>query len=77
MSSAENGEPYDLPPELTEEKELAVAILISQDEERRAFPELADALDLSMAPPPPPGTPPIQPPGTLPARPPREARVEP
>jgi hypothetical protein len=43
-----------MPPELTEEEELAVAVLISQEEERRAllraFPELADALVLSVAP---------------------------
>jgi hypothetical protein len=36
-----------MPPELTEEEELAVAVLISEEEDRRAFPELADALVLS------------------------------
>jgi hypothetical protein len=73
-----------MPPELTEEEELAVAVLISQEEERRvelrAFSELANALVLSVAPPPPPpppGPPPMQPPRTLPARPRREARAEP
>jgi hypothetical protein len=51
------GEAFEIPPELTEEEELAIAVLVSQEEERRAFAELADALALSVAPPPPPGPP--------------------
>jgi hypothetical protein len=70
-----------MPSELTEEEELAVAVLISKEEERRAelraFPELADALVLSVAPPPPPGPLPMQPPHTPPAKPRREARAKP
>jgi hypothetical protein len=70
-----------MPPELTEEEELAIAILISQEQERRveirAFLELVDALVLSVAPTPSPGPPPMQPPRTPPARPRREARAEP
>jgi hypothetical protein len=76
FQAADRGEACELPPELTEEQ-LAVAVLISQEEERRAFPELADALALSMAPPPPPGPPPMQPLRTPPVRPHREARAEP
>jgi hypothetical protein len=77
FKAADNGESYDLSPELTEEEELAIAILISQEEERSAFPELADALALSVAPPPPPGPPPMQLSCTPLARPPCEAKVEP
>jgi hypothetical protein len=54
-----------------------VAILISQEEERRAFPGFEDTLALSVAPPPPPGPPPLQPPRIPQARPRREARMEP
>jgi hypothetical protein len=54
-----------------------VAVLISQEEERRVFPGYEDALALSVAPLPPPGPPPKQPPRTPPARPRHEARVEP
>jgi hypothetical protein len=36
-----------------------VAILITQEEERRAFPGYEDALALSVALPPPPGLPPM------------------
>jgi hypothetical protein len=74
FQAADRGEAFELPPELTEEEELAVVVLISQEEERRAFPELADALALSVAPPPPPGPPPMQPPRTSPTRPRQEAR---
>jgi hypothetical protein len=67
FQAADRGEVYQMPPELTEE-ELAVAVLISKKEERRAelraFPELADALILSVAPPPPPWPPPMQLPHT-------------
>jgi hypothetical protein len=81
FQAQDRGEVYQMPPELTEEEELAVAVLISQEEERRAelraFPKLANALVLSVAPPPPPGPPPMQPPCTPPARPCREARAEP
>jgi hypothetical protein len=77
FQAADRGLPYDIPPELTEDEHLVVAILISQEEERRAFLGYEDALALSVAPPPSPGPPPMQPPGTLLARPRREARVEP
>jgi hypothetical protein len=53
----ERGEHYELPPELTEDEQLQVAILVSMEEEKRAFPRLEDALALSVAPPPPPGPP--------------------
>jgi hypothetical protein len=80
FQAANRGEAYQMPPELTEE-ELAVTVLISEEEERRAemraFPELADALVLLVAPPPPPGPPPMQPPRTPSAMPRREARAEP
>jgi hypothetical protein len=63
FQAADRGKVYQMPPELTEEEELAVAVLISQEEERRAelraFPELVDALVLSVAPPPPHGPPPM------------------
>jgi hypothetical protein len=72
FQAADRGKAFELPSELTKEEELAVAVLISQEEERRAFPELADALALSVVPPPSPG-----PPRTPPARPRREARAEP
>jgi hypothetical protein len=54
----ERSEHYELPPELTEDEQLQVAILVSTEEEKRAFPGLEDALTLSVAPPPPPGPPP-------------------
>jgi hypothetical protein len=54
-----------------------VAVLISQEEERRAFIGYKDALALLVAPPLPSGPPPMQPPRTPPARPRREARAEP
>jgi hypothetical protein len=53
-----NTAPSELPPELTEDEQLQVAILVSAEEEKRAFPGLEDALTLSVAPPPPPGPPP-------------------
>jgi hypothetical protein len=74
---AAGGETYVMPPELTEEEQLAVAALISQEEGRRAFPGFEDALALSVAPPPPPGPPPLQAPRTPPARSRRNARMEP
>jgi hypothetical protein len=77
FKAADNGEPYELPPELTVEEELTVDVLISEEEERRAFPGYEDTLALSMAPPPPPGPPPMQPPRTPPARSRRDARAEP
>jgi hypothetical protein len=46
-----------LPPELTENEELQVAVLVSAEEEKQAFLGLEDALFLSMAPPPPPSPP--------------------
>jgi hypothetical protein len=58
FQAIDRGEAYQIPPELTEEEEeLAVAILISEEEDKRAFPELADALVLSVAPLPPPRPP--------------------
>jgi hypothetical protein len=56
----ERGEHYELPPELTEDEQLQVAILVSAAEEKCAFLGLEDALTLSIAPPPPPGPPPRQ-----------------
>jgi hypothetical protein len=53
-----------MPPELTKEEQLMVAVLIRQEEERTAFPGFEDAMALSVAPPPP-----LQPPRTPPARP--------
>jgi hypothetical protein len=77
FKAADNGEPYDLPPELTEQEQLVVIVLISKEGERRAFPGYEDALALSVVPPPPPGPPPVQPPRTPPARTRLEARAEP
>jgi hypothetical protein len=51
----ERGEHYELLPELTEEEQLHLAILVSAEEEKRAFPGLEDALALSVAPLPLPG----------------------
>jgi hypothetical protein len=63
FQAQDRGEVYQMPPELTEEEELVVAVLISKEKERRAelraFPELADALVFLVAPPPPPGPPPM------------------
>jgi hypothetical protein len=63
FQAQDRGEVYEMPPELTAEEELAVAVLIRKEEERRvelrAFPEIADALVLLVAPPPPPGPPPM------------------
>jgi hypothetical protein len=70
---AERGDHFELPPELTEEEELKVAIIATAEEEKRAFPGYYDALALSMAPP--PGSSPPQPPRT-PPRPRRDARNE-
>jgi hypothetical protein len=36
--AADRGEAYEIPPELTEEEELAVVVQINQEEERRLFP---------------------------------------
>jgi hypothetical protein len=58
FQAADRGDTYVMPPELTEEDQLVVAVLISQVEERRAFPGFEDALALSVSPPPPPGPPP-------------------
>jgi hypothetical protein len=48
FQAVDRGKVYQMPPELTEEEELPVAVLIIQEEERRAelreFPELANAL---------------------------------
>jgi hypothetical protein len=62
-----------LPPELTEDEELQVAIRISTEEEKRAFPGLEDALFLSVAPPPPPRR---QPPPSPTREPPRPGHAE-
>jgi hypothetical protein len=58
FQAADRGETYVMPPELMEEEELAVAVLIGQEEEMRAFPSYEDALALLVAP---PGPPPMQP----------------
>jgi hypothetical protein len=44
-------------PERTKDEELQVAVFISAEEEKRAFPGLEDALFLSVVPPPPPPPP--------------------
>jgi hypothetical protein len=80
FQAADCGDAYQMPPELTEEEELAAAVLNSEEERRagrRAFPELTDALVLSVAPLPLPGPPPMQPPRIPLATPRREARAEP
>jgi hypothetical protein len=56
FQAADCGEAFELPPELIEEQ-LTVAVLITLEEERRMFPELVDALAISVVPPPPPRTP--------------------
>jgi hypothetical protein len=66
---ADRGEAYEIPLELTEDEQLAVAVLISQEEERRTFPGYEDALALSVASPPLPRPPLMQPPCTPPPRP--------
>jgi hypothetical protein len=43
-----------LPPNLIEDEELQVAVLVSAEEEKQAFPGLEDAIFLSVAPPLPP-----------------------
>jgi hypothetical protein len=65
-----------LPPELTEDEELQVAILVSEEEEKRAFLGIEDALALSVAPPPPPRRQPPPLPLHTPARPGHAAAVE-
>jgi hypothetical protein len=54
LRARDNSEHYLLPPELTEDQELQVAVLVSAQEEKRAFLGLEDALFISVAPPPPP-----------------------
>jgi hypothetical protein len=71
-----NGEHYVLPPELMEDKELQVAVLVSAEEEKRAFPGLEDALFLSVVPPPPPPPPRRQPLPSPPHAPPRPGHAE-
>jgi hypothetical protein len=67
LLAKESGEHYVLPPELTEDEQLQVAVIISAEEEKRALPGLEDALALSVAPPPPPQRqPPPPPPHTPP-----------
>jgi hypothetical protein len=62
-----NGEHYVLPPKLTEDEELQVAVLVSAEKGKRAFSRLEDAIFLSVAPPPPPRRqPPPSPPRTPP-----------
>jgi hypothetical protein len=76
LLARDNGEHYVLPLELTEDEELQVAVLISAEEEKRAFPRLEDAIFLSVVPPPPP--PPLrrQPPPSPPRAPPRPGHAE-
>jgi hypothetical protein len=62
-----------LPPELTEDEKLQVAVLVNAEEEKRAFPGLEDALFLSVAPPPPPRR---QPPPSPPRAPPRPGHAK-
>jgi hypothetical protein len=76
LQATQLGQHFEIPPELTEEEQLVVAVLINAEKEKRAFPDLEDALVLSVAPPPPPSPPPLQPPRT-PLRPRRDARMEP
>jgi hypothetical protein len=69
---ADLGLPFVMLPELSEEEELQVAVLISAEEERWTFPGIEDALTLSVAPSPPHGPPSPHPPWT-PPRPRRDA----
>jgi hypothetical protein len=76
LCAAERGESFDIPPEFTELEEVIVAFLISVEEDKRDFHWIDDALALSMALPPPRGSPQPQPPWT-PSRPCRDATDEP
>jgi hypothetical protein len=58
LLATERSEHFEIPPELTKEEQLEVAVIVIAEEEKRAFPGYYDALALSMAPPPPPGPPP-------------------
>jgi hypothetical protein len=58
---------------LTEDEELQVAVLVSVEEEKRAFPRLEDTLFLLVAPPPPPRR---QPPPSPPCAPPRPGHAK-
>jgi hypothetical protein len=49
FQAADLGLLFVMLPELTEEEELRVSILISTEGERKAFPGIEDALALSMA----------------------------
>jgi hypothetical protein len=57
LRAAQLGQPFVTPPELTEEEELVVGVLVSIEVEKRAVPGLDDSLALFVAPPPPPGLP--------------------
>jgi hypothetical protein len=76
LLARDNVEYYVLPPELAKDEELQVAVLVSADEEKRAFPGLEDALFLSVAPPPPPPPPRRQPAPSPPRAPPRPGHAE-
>jgi hypothetical protein len=76
LLARDNGEHYVLPPELTEDEELQVAVLVSEKEEKWAFPGLEDALFLSVAPPLPPPPPRRQPAPSPPRAPPRPGHAE-
>jgi hypothetical protein len=75
FEAAQLGQPVVIPPELAEEEDLAMAVLISK-EEKRAFLGFEDALALSVALPPRPRPPPLQPPWT-PPRPRHDVKIEP
>jgi hypothetical protein len=67
LLARENGEHYVMPPELTEDEELSMAVLVSTEEEKRAFPRLEDALAFSVVPShPPQRQPPPSPPRRVP-----------
>jgi hypothetical protein len=69
LLARDNGEHYVLPPELKNDEELQVAVLVSTEEEKQVFPGLEDALFLSVAPPPPPRRQPPPLPSRAPPRP--------
>jgi hypothetical protein len=71
LHASERGEHFEVPPKLTEEEQLEVAVIVSTEEEKRAFAGYYDTLALSVELPPPPW------PLRMPPRPRRNARNEP